>query len=119
VLQLFPAKPGLQGKHYLALAPALRKRVLEAMQLGGKGGFMEYSVPAGKNGTCQPPGLCPPTTRLGLDAGQCHAHPVHPRQQHTGQHRAGRQLLGRIKATVLMTLLAMASAACCPGFCAG
>jgi diguanylate cyclase (GGDEF)-like protein/PAS domain S-box-containing protein len=111
VLQLFPANPSLQGRHYLALAPTLRKRVLEAMQLGRQGGFMEYSIPAGKNGA--PVSHLAYARRLpGWDwtlVNAMHIQSIRDSSIQASSALEG-QLLGRIKATLLMTLLAMASA---------
>ncbi len=44
VLRLYPENPALEGKHYLALPPALRTQVMQMMTLGRRGGFMEYTA---------------------------------------------------------------------------
>ncbi|WP_293763586.1 EAL domain-containing protein [uncultured Aquitalea sp.] len=42
-LLLYPANPLYEGKHYLALPPDTRARVLDLMEKGKQGGFVEYS----------------------------------------------------------------------------
>lgn len=110
VLRLFPANPALQGKHYLALAPELRKRVLDALQLGRQGGFLEYTTRDGGH----------PVNHLayvhhlpGWDWTLVNAMHIQSIRDSSIQASAAlqRQLLGRIKTTLLMTLLAMGSAA--------
>ncbi|MBV8679837.1 MAG: EAL domain-containing protein [Aquitalea sp.] len=112
VLRLYPSDPSLQGKHYLALAPDLRKRVLDVLQLGRHGGFLEYSIRETANGS--------PIAHLayaqhlpGWDWTLVTAMHIQSIRDSSDRARQAldQQLVARISTTLLMTLLAMASAA--------
>ena len=111
VLRLYLAQPDLQGKHYQSLPEPLRSRVQEAMQLGRQGGFLSYSV--------QQPGKPQAISHLAYvhrlpDWNWTLVNAMHVQSIQAENQQASTlleaQLLQRIKATVLMTLLAMGSA---------
>lgn len=112
VLQFYPAEPALQGKHYLALQPELRKRVLEVLQLGNRGGFLEYTVR--EAGNANPVAHLAYARHLpGWEWTLVTAMHIQSIRDGSVQARQqlDQQLLRRIDTTLLMTLLAMASAA--------
>ncbi|RBL65230.1 diguanylate cyclase, partial [Pseudomonas sp. MWU13-2625] len=43
LIRLYPSQPSLVGRHYEVLPPEERQRVLQLVQLGKRGGFIEYS----------------------------------------------------------------------------
>ncbi|QEL56950.1 bifunctional diguanylate cyclase/phosphodiesterase [Chromobacterium paludis] len=45
IIRLYPSQPSLVGRQYAVLPPAERERVLQLIQLGKRGGFVEYSRP--------------------------------------------------------------------------
>lgn len=111
VLRLYLAQPDLQGKHYQSLPEPLRSRVQEAMQLGSKGGYLSYSVPQ------------PDKQQAVSHLAYVHRLPgwnwtlinaMHMQSIQVENQQASTlleaQLLQRIKATVLITLLAMGCA---------
>jgi len=112
VLKLYPENPSLQGLHYLALPPALRKRVLDVMGLGRYGGFLEYSIQ--EHGSPSPIAHLAYAEQLpGWQWTLVTALHVQSILDSNAKARTDlhKQLLWRISTTLLMTLLAMASAA--------